>query len=97
MKVLESLIFTYTAKGKRQIQVKNIMDEKLREITNLGVEIMNSKRQVVRKLGHVVQFRVCRKRDAEPFYCLCSANGKNFAWLRWPHKMAVPRSVGHVL
>jgi len=31
------------------------MDEKLREITNLGVEIMNSKRQVKRKLGHVVQ------------------------------------------
>ena len=64
MKVLEILVFTYTAKGKRQIQVKNIMDEKLREITNLGVEIMNSKRQVKRKLGHVVRFRVCRKRDA---------------------------------
>ena len=39
------------------------MDEKLREITNLGVEIMN-KRLVKRKLAHVVQFRVCRKRDA---------------------------------
>ena len=49
----------------RQKQVKTIlMDEKLREITNLGVEIMNSKRQVKRKLAHVVQFRVCRKRDA---------------------------------
>ena len=79
MKVLESLSFTCIAKGKRQIQVENLskqkmsrqkqvktilMDEKLREITNLGVEIMNSKRQVKRKLAHVVQFRVCRKRDA---------------------------------
>ena len=34
------------------------MDKKLRETTNLGVEIMNSKRQVKRKLGHVVQFEV---------------------------------------
>ena len=42
------------------------MDKKLRETTNFGVEIMNSKRQVKRKLGHVVQIRVCRftKRDA---------------------------------
>ena len=32
---------------------------------NLGVEIINSKRQVKRKLvGHAVQIRVCRKRDA---------------------------------
>ena len=38
------------------------MDEKLRETTNLCVEIeiMNSKRQVMGKLGHVVQSRVCR-------------------------------------
>ena len=36
------------------------MDEKLRETTNLCVEIMNSKRQVMGKLGHVVQLRVCR-------------------------------------
>ena len=35
------------------------MDEKLLETNNLGVEIMNSKRQVKRKLGHVVQIRVC--------------------------------------
>ena len=28
--------------------------------TNLCVEIMNSKRQVKEKLGHVVQIRVCR-------------------------------------
>ena len=34
------------------------MDKKLRETTSLGVEIMNSKRQVKRKLGHVVQFGV---------------------------------------
>ena len=32
------------------------MDTKLREINNLCVEIMNSKRQVRGKLGHVVQF-----------------------------------------
>ena len=30
------------------------MDKKVRETTNLGVEIMNSKRQVKRKLGHAV-------------------------------------------
>ena len=40
------------------------MDKKLRETTNLGqllgVEIMNSKRQVKRKLVHEVQIRVCR-------------------------------------
>ena len=35
------------------------MAKKLRETTNLGVE-MNSKRQVKRKLAHVVQIRVCR-------------------------------------
>ena len=35
--------------------------KKLRETTNFFVvEIMNSKRQVKRKLGHVVQIRVCR-------------------------------------
>ena len=33
------------------------MDKKLRETTKLGVEIMNSKRQVKRKIGHVVQVR----------------------------------------
>ena len=30
------------------------MDKELRETTNLSVEIMNSKRQVMWKLGHVV-------------------------------------------
>ena len=34
------------------------MDKKLRETSNLGVEIRNSERQVKRKLGHVVQIRV---------------------------------------
>ena len=32
------------------------MDEKLRETTNLCVEMMNSKRQVKEKRGHVVTF-----------------------------------------
>ena len=36
------------------------MDKKLRESTNLSLEIMNSKRQVMGKLGHVVHIRVCR-------------------------------------
>ena len=37
------------------------MDKKLRETTNLCVEIMNSKRQVKEKLDHVVHtIRVCR-------------------------------------
>ena len=37
------------------------MDKKLRETTNLCVEIINTKRQVnEKKLGHVVQIRVLR-------------------------------------
>ena len=36
------------------------MNKKLRETTNLCVEIMNSKRQVKGTRGHVVQIRVCR-------------------------------------
>lgn len=36
------------------------MDKKLRETTNLGVEIMNTKRQVNGKFGQVVQIRICR-------------------------------------
>ena len=35
------------------------MDKKLRETTYLCVEIMNSKRQVKRKVGHVVQILSC--------------------------------------
>ena len=34
------------------------MDKKLRETTNLCVEIINSKRQAKGKLGHVVQIDV---------------------------------------
>ena len=34
----------------------------VRETINLGVEMMNSNRGVKRKLGHVVQIRVCRLR-----------------------------------
>ena len=36
------------------------MDKKLRETTNLCVEIMNSKRQAKGKRCHVVQIRGCR-------------------------------------
>ena len=36
------------------------MDEKLFETTKFGVELINSKRQVKGKLGHVVQVCVCR-------------------------------------
>ena len=39
------------------------MDNKLRETTKLCVEIMNRKRQVKGKLGHVVQIRVCRNQN----------------------------------
>ena len=35
------------------------MDKKLRETTILGEEIMNSKQQVKRKLGLMVQIHVC--------------------------------------
>ena len=34
------------------------MDKKLRETTNLCVEIMNRKRQVMGKLGYVVQIGI---------------------------------------
>ena len=36
------------------------MDKKLRETTNLCVEIMNNKRQIMGKLGHMVQTHVYR-------------------------------------
>ena len=35
------------------------MDKRLSETTNTCVQIMNSKRKVKGKLGHVVQIRVC--------------------------------------
>ena len=46
---------------RRKKQLKTIlMDKKLGETTSLCIEIMNSKRQVMGRLGHVVQCRVCR-------------------------------------
>ena len=69
---IRELSFTYTANGKLRIfqnrkwtdknSSKQILmgDKKLPETTNLGLEMMNSKREVKRKLGHVVQIRVCR-------------------------------------
>ena len=45
----------------RQKQLKTILiNKKLRETTNLFVEIMNSKRKVKWKLDYVVEIRVCR-------------------------------------
>ena len=44
-------------RAEKKKQLKTIlMDKKLGKTTNLCVEIMNSKRQVMGKLGHVVQF-----------------------------------------
>ena len=45
---------------KKKLLKAILMDKKLCETTNLCVEIMNSKRQVMGKLGHVVQIRGCR-------------------------------------
>ena len=42
----------------------------LRETANLRVEIMNSKRQVKRKLGHVAQIRVSRLTQTRCFITL---------------------------
>ena len=64
---IRELSFTYTANGKLRIsqnrneQIKTAQGrfswiKKLREATNLGVEVMNSKREVKKKHGHVVQF-----------------------------------------
>ena len=52
------------------------MDKKLRETTNLCVEIMDRKRQVKGKLGHVVQIGIAvrRKHDA----CIRMAMLKQF-------------------
>ena len=36
------------------------MDTKWRETTHFGVEIINSKQQAKKKLGHLLQIRVCR-------------------------------------
>ena len=55
-----SRISQNTKMSRKKQRITILMAKKLRETTNLGVEIMNSKRQVKRKLGHVVQIRVCR-------------------------------------
>ena len=58
----------YTTNGKRQMlkkleneQIKTnqkiFVDKKLRETTNLCVEIMNSRRQTKGKLSHVAQIQ----------------------------------------
>ena len=39
------------------------MDKKLRETTNLCVEIMNNTTSIMGKLGYMVQIRVCRQFD----------------------------------
>ena len=56
------------------------MDKKLRETTNLCVEIMNSKRQVKMKLGHVVQICVCRLKLT---WCLSSLIAFILMLTRW--------------
>ena len=66
----EFKLYVYGKNGKRQIQDEKFSKQKmsrykqlkkiLMDKTNLGVEIRNSKRQVKRKLGHVVHIRVCR-------------------------------------
>ena len=56
------------------------MDKKLREITNLGVEIMNSKRR-----GNLLtwcNFAFAVNVMLNLSTAFCPANGKNFAWLR---------------
>ena len=66
--ILESVSFMYTTNGKRQMlkkleneQIKTdqkiFVDKKLRETTNLGVEIMNSRRQAKGKLSHVAEIQ----------------------------------------
>jgi len=58
IEIVESLSFTYTDSSWEFLKIENeqikqlkttLMDRKLRETTNLGVEIMNSKRQVKKK------------------------------------------------
>ena len=46
------------------------MDKILRETANLRVEIMNSKQQVKRKLGHVAPIRVSRLTQTRCFITL---------------------------
>ena len=55
------------------------MDKILRETTTLWVEIMNSKRQVKRKLGHVAQIRVSRLTQTRCFITLNSGKKKQLS------------------
>ena len=58
------------------------MEKKLRETTNLGIDKMKSKRQVKRKLGHVVRIRVCRLTQT---WCLTSLIKSNNS-SNWHHE-----------
>ena len=53
------------------------MDKILRETANLRVEIMNSKQQVKRKLGHVAQIRLNRLTQTRCFITLNSGKKNN--------------------
>ena len=56
-KVRFKLTISQSRKRAEKKQLKTIlMHKKLGKTTNLCAEIMNSKRQVMGKLGHVVQF-----------------------------------------
>ena len=58
------MVFLEWSIGNEQIkQIKTILILWIKNCVKLliyGVEIMNSKRQAMGKLGHVVQIRVCR-------------------------------------
>ena len=78
---LDSLSFWYTANVRVKLRFsqnrkwadknssKQFLWRKLRETTNLWVEVMNSKRQVTGKFGHVVKIRVCQLTQT---WCLTS-------------------------
>ena len=93
----ESLSLTYMANGRFKLRIsqsrkraaKNSWQQflwrikKMCETNTLDVEIMNSKRHLKRKLGHVVQIRVCRWRKSD-------ANANciyGFTRLAWPFKV----------
>ena len=59
------------------------------------MEIMKSKRQVNRKLGHVAQFHVCRKRGSKALCLLFPAKSVYATWHNlWHH--VVPMNVKSV-
>ena len=78
---LDSLSFWYTANVRVKLRFsqnrkwadknssKQFLWRKLRETTNLWVEVMNSKRQVTGKFGHEVKIRVCQLTQT---WCLTS-------------------------